>query len=98
MNLDKFFKFIKGVLSEDNGTPSAMRLNATYVIIGLVSSIIFGFVWVVIFWHDLIIAYLGISAGLITTAFGWKNAQKKNEEKINSSEKDLNKNSEIENK
>ena len=82
MNLDKIFTFIKGMLSEDNGTPSSMRVNTTYIIIGLVTSIIFGFIWVVIFWHDLIIAYLGISAGLVTTALGWKNAQKKNEEKV----------------
>jgi hypothetical protein len=87
LNFNEIFKFIKGALSEDNGNPSSMRINSTYAIIGIITSIIFGFIWVVIFWHDLILGYLAISAGLVTTAFGWKNAQKKNEEKVGNTKK-----------
>lgn len=88
--LTKFWTYIGKANSEDNKNPSSLRVNTMYLVWTFVSCIAFGFIWVTIFWHDLIIAYLGILAGLVTAAFGWKKWQKDSEEKVDSSKNNSN--------
>lgn len=79
----KFWEFLQKANSEDNGNPSTMRINMTFTVICLILSIVFGFVYVLIFWKDLIITYLYAIAGIIFMVFGFKNSQKKKESKVN---------------
>lgn len=71
--------FIQKALSEDKLIPSEMRVKAFYVTVVLVFVVAFGFVYTVIAYKELIIAYLGIVSALIGTAFTFKLLQKDKE-------------------
>lgn len=76
----KFFEFIRKMLSESNGSPSSMRFNITNIGVQWTAAITFGFIWVVLYYPSLILAYLGSILGALLIALGIKKAQKKDEE------------------
>jgi fatty acid desaturase len=63
----KLFEFIEKALSEDNGNPSSMRVKTMYAAILLVTVIAFGFIYTVLNYPDLIIAYL--TSGVVSIIF-----------------------------
>ena len=79
----KWKLFLQKALSENNGNPSAMRLDSTWTVFLFVLVMAFGFIWVVLFWKDVIIAYLAIIAGIIIGVLQLKNNQKGKEVGVN---------------
>ena len=69
--------FIKGALSEDNGHPSAIRMNNFIAFAQWSVAITIGFLWVIGFYPYLIIEYLMVLATLIGGLVGLKVYQKK---------------------
>ena len=83
----KWKMFLQRALSEDNGNPSSMRINATWTIFLLILVIAFGFMWVVLKYEEVIIAYLAIISSLVSGVLGIKAYQKTKEEGSDSGEK-----------
>jgi hypothetical protein len=69
-------EFIKKALSEKNGQPSSIRVFNGWALFWFVLIISFGFVFVVIAYEGLIIAYLGVIAGVVVAVLGLKVGQK----------------------
>jgi len=63
----KFFEFIQKALSESDGNPSSVRVNAFTVITQFSFVMTVGFAWVVYKNPELILAYTGM---LLTTILG----------------------------
>lgn len=72
----KFFEFIRKALSEDNGNPSSMRLNSFLVVFQFSVVMSFGFVWVIIYHPDLVLAYAGLLLSAVLGVLGIKTWQK----------------------
>lgn len=74
-----FFEFLRKALSEDNNKPSSMRVLNLWTMFWFVLVVSFGFVYVVLFYSSLVIAYLSIISSVILGVLGLKKWQKANE-------------------
>lgn len=77
----KFFEFIQKALSEKDGTPSSIRVYNAWAIFFFVLALTFGFIWVILFYDELILMYAGILSALISTVLAFKVRQKGKEDK-----------------
>ena len=77
--MKELISFIKKSLSEDNGNPSSMRTMVLFSHVQWTVAITFGFIVVLFTYQGLILAYLGIIAGLVAGLLGLKGWQKTNE-------------------
>jgi len=75
------FEYLQKALSEADNSPSSMRLFSALVIFLFVPALTFGFVWVILFYNELILMYAGILSALISTVLAIKVRQKGKEEK-----------------
>ena len=85
--LGKMWVYLGKANSEDNGHPSSTRLNVFFALSQWSLVISFGFILVVLFYGSLILAYLGILAGLVAGLLGLKILQKPKEELTNETQK-----------
>ena len=69
--------FFKRALSEHNGDPSSLRINVFIVVVLFAFACTYGFVWVLIYYKELIISYLIVLMSTITAALGLKVRQKR---------------------
>ena len=75
----KFFEWLGKALSEDTGNPSSVRLNIFIAVVALIPTVAFTMIYVCYFKPDLISSTLITVVGFITSLFGIKVWQKKNE-------------------
>lgn len=74
--LSKLFVFLGKANSEDNGNPSSTRVNVFIALTQWSAALTFGFIYTVICYQSLILAYAGILSGLAAGILGLKVAQK----------------------
>jgi uncharacterized membrane protein len=77
----KLIEFIQKALSEKEGIPSSIRVYNAWTIFFFVLALTFGFIWVVLYYDELILMYAGILSALISTVLAFKVRQKGKEEK-----------------
>jgi len=70
--MEKIKEFLTKALSENDLSPSSIRLMSFLGFIQWSILISFGYVWVLIFYPYLVTSYLTVLAGLITAIIGLK--------------------------
>jgi cytoskeletal protein RodZ len=81
----KFWEFIRKALSEDDQSPSALRLFSAWLVFVFVLVLAFGFIWVLLYHEDLILLYATILTSAIAGVLGIKVWQKGKENDANPS-------------
>lgn len=76
--------FLKRMHEEDNGVPSWMRGSLSYILLMFIPAITFGYIWTSVKSPEYVGALTITLCGFLTTALGWKFAQKKAEQNVSS--------------
>lgn len=78
----KLFEFLQRSMSEDNGNPSAMRVNTFIVVLQFSIVLSVGFLWTIWKHPDMTLAYAGLLLSVILGVLGIKTWQKGKEETV----------------